>query len=53
MIPGGIFFLLIYPGGKTPCECFQAEKVVVVVVGKPFFGGEPRLIRQHPRRGGN
>ena len=27
----------MYPGGKSPCECFQAEKVV--------GGGEPGGIR--------
>ena len=32
-MPGGIFFF-IFPGGKTPCECFQAEKVVR---GKPWL----------------
>ena len=34
------FWKSIYPGGKTPCECFQAEKVVRG--GKPFGeGGTP------------
>ena len=31
-------FFVIYPGRKTPCECFQAEKVVVV-------GGKHRLLQ--------
>ena len=39
------FFLLksIYPGGKTPCEFFQAEKVVVG--GNRLGGGKPSGIR--------
>ena len=47
-IPGGTFLFFswksIYPGGNTPCECFQAEKVM----GggrKPLGGGNPRLLR--------
>ena len=33
--PGGIYFFFTYPGGKAPCECFQAEKVVMVGEGNP------------------
>ena len=39
-IPGGVFFLFMFPGGKTPCECFQAEMMEVV-------GGKPRLLRYY------
>ena len=40
----GICFFFTYPGGKTPCECFQAEKVVVGG-GNRLGGGEPRGTR--------
>ena len=39
-IPGGIFLFCIFPGGKTPCECFQAE-TVVVGEGNRLGGGNP------------
>ena len=48
-IPGGIVFFFIFPGGKTPCECFQAEKVVGGG-GNRLGGGKPRLLRYYPRR---
>ena len=37
--PGGFFFS-IFPGGETPCECFQAENVVCVW-GNRSGGGNP------------
>ena len=40
----GDLFFFIHPGGKTPCECFQAEKVVGGG-GIRLGGGEPRLLR--------
>ena len=34
----GIYICFIYPGGKTPYECFQAEKGVVAA-GETVWGG--------------